>query len=386
MTTKINYDYYSEVSKSFDPAFAYATTILQNTTPTDTWENIGSSTLSTSTVTMDSNGVVTSITSGLKRGVFSLDKQVQRSDNDIPHIHDLAVCSSSLSMSLDSSHNNIVSARSSQESLNYTLALRATGKNWKNSSVTSTSPTQNFYDASLFGQPSVSGSMAIYSYAQGYDSNTLADTTETFTGEDFRIELEDKVQQFNGDYFTTDSYTMGNIGNYDLQVKPGYLVDPGGTRGYWFPTNFGSGTYKYYIRRFQKSTSGTKTSMTINLGSSLVAWNSTSNGVACAILFESSGNGSGNNSSLGTARIYDPTATTSNVIEQNISNDNHKNPFSTAIDLYGNTGGEVSSTTYTIPIRNADGMYLDDSDNELYVLVRYKGDPTPITSITLSYS
>ncbi len=386
LTTKINYDYYSEVSKSFDPAFAYATTILQNTTPTDTWENIGSSTLSTSTVTMDSNGVVTSITSGLKRGVFSLDKQVQRSDNDIPHIHDLAVCSSSLSMSLDSSHNNIVSARSSQESLNYTLALRATGKNWKNSSVTSTSPTQNFYDASLFGQPSVSGSMAIYSYAQGYDSNTLADTTETFTGEDFRIELEDKVQQFNGDYFTTDSYTMGNIGNYDLQVKPGYLVDPGGTRGYWFPTNFGSGTYKYYIRRFQKSTSGTKTSMTINLGSSLVAWNSTSNGVACAILFESSGNGSGNNSSLGTARIYDPTATTSNVIEQNISNDNHKNPFSTAIDLYGNTGGEVSSTTYTIPIRNADGMYLDDSDNELYVLVRYKGDPTPITSITLSYS
>jgi len=126
--------------------------------------------------------------------------------------------------------------------------------------------------------------------------------------------------------------------------------------------------------------------MTINLGTSLVAWNSTSNGVACAILFESSGKGSGNNSSLGTARIYDPTATTSNVIEQNISNDNHKNPFSTAIDLYGNTGGEVSSTTYTIPIRNADGMFLDDSDNELYVLVRYKGDPTPITSITLSYS
>ena len=189
--TKINYDYYSEVSKSFDPAFAYATTVLQNTTPTDTWENIGSSTLSTSTVTIDSNGVATSVTSGLKRGVFSLDKQVQRSDNDIPHIHDLAVCSSSLSMSLDSSHNNVVSARSSQESLNYTLALRATGKNWKNSSVTSTSPTQNFYDASLFGQPSNSGSLAIYSYAQGFDSNTLADTTETFTGEDFRIVLAD---------------------------------------------------------------------------------------------------------------------------------------------------------------------------------------------------
>jgi len=31
-------------------------------------------------------------------------------------------------------------------------------------------------------------------------------------------------------------------------------------------------------------------------------------------------------------------------------------------------------------------MYLDASDNELYVIIRYKGDPSPVTSITLSYS
>jgi len=29
---------------------------------------------------------------------------------------------------------------------------------------------------------------------------------------------------------------------------------------------------------------------------------------------------------------------------------------------------------------------LDDSDNELYVVVRYKGDPAPIQQITLSFS
>ena len=214
---------------------------------------------------------------------------------------------------------------------------------------------------------------------------------KTFTGEDFRIELEDKVQQFNGDYFTTDSFVTNDegdsvLGNYDLQVKPGFLVDPGGSYGYWFPTSFGSGTYKYYIRRFQTD-GGTKTSMTVNLNNTtLVAWNSTSNGIACALLFESSGNGSGNNSSLSTARIYDPTATTSNLIEADISNDNHKNPFSTAISLYGNSGGSISSGTYTIPIRNADGMYLDSNDNELYVIVRYKGDPTPIDDITLTFS
>ena len=68
------------------------------------------------------------------------------------------------------------------------------------------------------------------------------------------------------------------------------------------------------------------------------------------------------------------------------SNDNHKNPFSSNIDLYGNTGGSLSSTTYTVPIRNADGMFLDSSDNELYVIIRYKGDPSPVTSITLAFS
>ena len=92
---------------------------------------------------------------------------------------------------------------------------------------------------------------------QGYDTNTLADSTETFTGEDFRIVLANNVQAFNGAYFTTGSYKTNDngdavLGNFDLQVKPGYLVDPGGTKGYWFPSNFGSGTYKYYIRRFQK--------------------------------------------------------------------------------------------------------------------------------------
>jgi hypothetical protein len=74
------------------------------------------------------------------------------------------------------------------------------------------------------------------------------------------------------------------------------------------------------------------------------------------------------------------------LIEADMAADNFKNPFTTAISLYGNSGGSKSSTEYTIPIRNADGMYLDSSDNELYVIIRYKGDPSPVTSITLSYS
>ena len=387
LTTSYGYDFISEVSKSFDPAYGYGTSVMVNSNPTDTWDNIGSTSLSNTTTTVSNSGVSST---GATNYVIDRTRTTKRSSGDDPQIQDIAVASSSFTFSLDSNSDNVGQNRTSNNTLNYSLTFRATGRNWKNSSVTDTTPAESFYDATLFGQSSDSGSMAIYSRAQGYDSNTLQDTTETFTGEDFRIVLADNVTAFNGAYFTTDSYQVNDnggsvLGNYDLQVKPGYLVDPGGDYGYWFKENFGSGTYKYYIRRFQKS-AGNKTSMTINLNNkTLVNWNSTSDGIACALIFKS-GTSAGGNTSITTARLYDPSDTTSNLIESGITTDNHKNPFSSNIDLYGNSGGSVSSNTYTVPMRNADGMFLDSTDEELYVVVRYKGDPAPIQSITLGYS
>ena len=156
--------------------------------------------------------------------------------------------------------------------------------------------------------------------------------------------------------------------------------------GYWFPEDFGSGTYKYYIRRFQ--TSGTKTSMTLDVGKTLVNWNSSTDGVAVGLIFKSAASGSGVNSTQSTARLYDPSETTSNLVSESVAHqsDDHLNPFTDAFDLYGNTGGSLSSGTYTVPIRNADGIFLDNNDNELYVVVRYAGDPTPIDDITLTFS
>ena len=387
LTTSYGYDYVSEVSKSFDPAYGYGTSVLVNSNPTDQWDNIGSTSLSNATTTVNNSGVSST---GATNYVIDRTKTTKRSSGDDPQIQDIAVASSSFTFSLDSNSDNIYQNRSTQESKNYNLKFRATGVNWKNSSVTDTTSNETFYNATLFGQSSDSGSMAIYSRAQGYDPTSVNSTTEGFDGEDFRIVLADNVTTFTGAYFTTDSFQTNDegdavLGNYDLQVKPGYLVDPGGDYGYWFPTNFGSGTYKYYIRRFQK-TSGNKTSMTINLNNkTLVNWNSTSDGIACALIFKS-GTSAGGNTSITTCRLYDPSDTTSNLIESGISQDNHKNPFSSNIDLYGNTGGSVSSNTYTVPMRNADGMFLDSTDEELYVVVRYKGDPAPIQSITLGYS
>jgi len=269
----------------------------------------------------------------------------------------------------------------------YTVGVR--GRNRAASRSTLQTVTFNYHSASTFSQPATSGSMGVYQRTQGYDGGALQGTTETFTGEDFRIALADNVQEFDGTAFTT-TYNVSRssplLGNYDLQVKPGYLVDPGGDYRYWYPEDYGTGTYKYYIRRFQTDGS-TYSSMTVNLNNNtLIAWNATTNGISCALLFESSGKGSGNNSEQSVARIYDPVKITSNLIEADMAADNFKNPFTTAISLYGNSGGSIASNTYTIPIRNADGMYLDSNDNELYVIVRYKGDPTPIDDITLTFS
>ena len=186
-------------------------------------------------------------------------------------------------------------------------------------------------------------------------------------------------------------------GSYDLQVKPGYLVDPGSDYRYWFPSGYNSSqTYKYYIRTFQTD-GGTKSSMTVRLrnegdgggGTTLQNWNSTGAGYAVAILFESSTT-AGNNTSFSTARLYDVADQSNNVIETGVSADNFKNPFTDDIDLYGSKDGSTSSGTYTVPLRNADGMFLDASDNQLHLIIRHKAasssNPEPLTSIIVSFS
>lgn len=287
-------------------------------------------------------------------------------------------------------HNTIYTLSGTSENVNqsgvsdssFTVGIR--GRNRASSRSTLETYTYFYHTASSFGQPQTSGSMAVYQRADGYDGGSLTGTSETFTGENFRIKLNNNVVGFNGDAYDSGS----KVGEQDLQVKPGYLVEPGGSYGYWYPSDYGSGSYKYYIRRFQ--TSGTKSSMTLNLNNTtLVNWKATTDdSVATAVLFKSSASGSGENNELARARIYDPSETTSNSISSSVAHqtDFHLNPFSDAIDLYGNTGGSVSSNTYTMPMRNADGMYLDNDDNELYVIVRYAGDPTPIDDITLTFS
>ena len=259
-----------------------------------------------------------------------------------------------------------------------TFTVSAVGYDYAGAADTYTN-TLSYHVAGTFGQPAGSGSLAYFTRTQGADTSTAL--IESFTGENYRIQLADNVLAFGGTAWTT-TFALNQLSGNDLQVKPGYLVKPGGTYGYWLGDPDTSKTNKYYIRKF--TTSGVKTSMTLNLGQALVNWGTTTNNaIGALILFESSGT---NVYGAGNARLFDPSDLTSNFVASRTAGADGLNPFGANFQQYGNTGGSLATTTYTIPLRSADGMNLNATYTNIYVIVRYKGDPTPVTSITTTFS
>ena len=363
----------------FNPMYAASTTLVD-----DSIGSVGVGSVATS-------GVYDVSTSGgtiqTANAIWESDSGSLRATSTVPYRQDVVRFNATYTLSGTTGENVNQSGVSDS-----TFTVIPRGRNRESTRSNLATYTFFYHTASSFGQPDTSGSMAVYQRYQGYDGGALTGTSEAFTGESFRIQLNNSVLGFNGDAFTTThsttrAVTSRVIGEQDLQVKPGFLVNPSGSYRYWYAEGHGTGSYKYYIRRFQ--TSGTKTSMTIDAGATLVNWKATTaDSVAAALLFKSSASGSGTNSELSVARIYDPSALTSNLISSSVAHqaDFHLNPFTDALSLYGNTGGSKSSTEYTVPVRNAGGIYLDSNDNELYVILRYRGDPTPVTSITLTFS
>jgi len=382
------FDYDTSVSKSFDPCYGYSTTPIATSNPTDQWETIGSTTITPTSVTVNSNGVQTS---NANAGVFPAGSNPagRRGTNEIPSIADVAFLSSSFSFDLDANYNNVVLTKAAQSTLNYDLTFRTTGRNWKGSTQNTTTTAEEFYDATLFGQNASSGSMAIYGRAQGYDGGSLTGTTtfsEAFSGESYRIKITDNLltgSYASGDKFTTSTYDISLLSTLDLQVKPGYLVTPGGTYGYWIPPVAGANTYQYYARSFQRSLTTGASNITASFGRALNTWDSTSDGVSVAFLFSGSGA-----QVYSSPRIFDPATTVGDALEVNIANDNFKNPFGDPIDLYacktGTINGSGASTQYRFPLLNGNGMTLDQFTQDFIVIIRYKGDPTPIEDINIT--
>ena len=378
--TGSTYEVSTKISGLFAPLYGVSTTLVDMTAAS---VGVGSVTITGDTLSTSGGTIQTSGKVFQSDGTTAVNSGVPRHD-------DIAIITGSIVYDGGSS-TNIQQTGTSDSS--FTVATKARNRN--SSQSTLDTQTINYHTQGTFDQLAASGSLAIYDRPQGYDGGSLTGTSEAFSGEDFRIKINNNVVGFNGDAFDTTFNILQTgasrvIKENDLQVKPGFLVNPGGSFRYWYPENYGSGSFKYYIRRFQ--TSGTKTQLTLDVGKTLINWKATTDdSVAAAILFKSSASGSGNRGGSGAltrARIFDPSETTSNLISSSVAHqsDDHLNPFSESIDLFGNTGGSLSSTNYTIPIRNADGMFLDSDDNEFYVILRYTGNPSPVTSITTTTS
>jgi hypothetical protein len=361
----------STASGFFAPLYASSTTI---------------SDLNTANSLVTLGGITAASTNGgtvqTENAIFDSTGVTARAVSSVPFVNDIIKLSGSVSFNAGSSGATNIQQASSLSSTTFTVLTR--GRDRNSSQSTLNTQTYLFHSASAFGQPLASGSLGYYGRAQAYDAGTLAGGTETFVGENFRLKIDNNFlsgSYTDGTKWTTGSFEGYNLGALDLQVKPGFLVRPGGSYGYWLTDPNSGKTYKYYARAFRRDLGTAATSMTINVGKTLVGWDSTSSGTAVALMFASSGV-----NLYATPRIYDPLATTSNLISSSMSNDDFKNPFTTNIALYGNSGGSVASTTYTVPLRAADGMTLDGTFRDLIVLIRYSGDQIPVTNIAVTYS
>jgi hypothetical protein len=363
-TVTYTVEYNSQVSKSFDPCYAFSTAPIA-ISKTDGWATVGSTSLPNISLTVNSSGIQTSSSIA---GVFAAGNGADniKSIGEIPAIGDTVFISASYTF-------NSLTANSYIASNNYNLSFTTTGRNWKNETNSATTSNISFYDATRFGQPSTSGSMAIYTRAQGYDNRLLTTRTESFFGEDYRLRINNNLLSgswANGTKFTTDTEEYYNLTNLDLQIKPGSLVRPGVGKGYWLPDD---GTeFKYYAVAFNSNSSNQINSFILNVTSgsatSFVKWNDTaSEGIAALIFFS-------NPDALNFAVDPKENALSAQVFT---SGTNGTNPFT--VDITVTQGGSFPTVPVTSP-----RYFLNEANQNFVVLLRMKGDKGPITSISYS--
>jgi hypothetical protein len=266
-----------------------------------------------------------------------------------------------------------------------TFTVSIAGVN-KAASTSTYSSVSSYHTAGTFGQPAASGALAYNTRTQGTDAGTYTlsaagSLVANFTGENYRLQIDDSLlsgSYTTGTKFTTGSYSVYTLGSTDLQIKPGYLVKPGGTYGYWLADPNPSQTYKYAAFGFTRNIATNQPSITMTLAgnTTLVDWanSSTNNSVAMLIIPQSV---------LGTttqASGIDPVAPSSTLL----SIGNAANPFGRSLNVLANTNA-AKTNPFTIDFPTSPNAFpLNTTYRNFVVLIRYIGDPTPLTSITLT--
>jgi hypothetical protein len=357
-------------SNVFDPAF-YAGEVFNqaNTTLSSGSWSISSNTVSCNTDGIDTTGKVYDQAGNLKNSGF-------------PNYNDVIRSTAAITQTIAASTNNI-----GQTGIGTTVAtLSTTAKGYNNSNQTIDSSRIIYYhESGSYGQPISSGSLGIYGRAQNYDNGTFTRSSAgsliaDFTGENYRLQINDNI--LSGSYSLgtawNTSFGLYNLTGKDLQVKPGYLVKPGDSYGYWITDPDPSQTYKYYAIGFTRDLAGNQPNISMNLegNTTLVNWTATGsvNTISALIIPQSV---------LGTtttAAGIDPTAAATTLL----TSADARNPFGRNLNILANSNtGKTNPFVIDFPT-SPNAFPLNTSYRNFILLVRYIGNPTPLTKVTFT--
>lgn len=265
---------------------------------------------------------------------------------------------------------------------NFTITV--SGLDRSSSSSALSTDTVNLHTGGTFGQPADSGSL--YYFGGGTANTTLI---EYFTSESYRRTIGTSTS-LTGLWDKTTRLTLGDGGA--LQVKPGYLVNPESTKGYWYDTgSYSANHYKWYLREFNTGATSNKGTLTITLSpassADLVDLSTTTTAkISIGVIFEAQLPANSGNTRV---RVFD-TVKGAGSYGGTLDNTatGYTNPFSDNVDIVGDFSSATNSSgVLTLGLNNSLNQTINGTYTKVWLLVRYRGTPSnSLQQITVAAS
>lgn len=348
----------------FDPMYADSTTTVRTVITDPSAYNIvkstGENSLSTNTGKVKTGGVVFPAGGGTARAI-----------DDVPDRTDLVHVSASYTIS--GTGTTITKARQTTPS---TFKIATSGSNRSSAQSGINEQILNLHTGGTFGVTDV------MQYFGGGVASTAV--TESFTNETYRRIISGNTSTQLTNAWNSDTTTIGLGNGGDLQVKPGFLVDPESSHGYHYPTTgYNATDVKWYLREFETSATSNKGTLVIDLdpntSDDLVDYESTTeNKIAIGVIFSATD-----------SVIFDAVkGNQSYGGSLNSESQGALNPFSDSVDIVGDFSSITNSNgTLTLGLNNSVGQTINGTNSKIWLLIRYKGTPSnPLTSIKVSVS
>jgi hypothetical protein len=263
---------------------------------------------------------------------------------------------------------------------NFTIALSALDRS-SNSSTLSTD-TVLVHTPGAFDQPLASGSL---NYFGGGTANTTL--IEYFTSESYRRSIGTSTA-LTGLWDKNSRLALG--ANGALQVKPGFLVNPESTKGYWYSSaSYSTSDYKWFMREVSTGATSNKGTLTITMAPATSAdfvdfQATTSDKISIGVIFEAQLPANSGNTRT---RIFDAIKGAGSYGGTlNNQATGQYDPFSDNIDMVGDFSGATNTSgTLTLTLNNSLGQTINGTYSKIWLLVRYKGTPAnSLTQITVA--